>query len=489
MANGAATGWKRLSRSRGRTQRSYFVGFFFQAEDGIRDADVTGVQTCALPILPDNQGVIFSNGYYLQNGTHKVFDIDLENVTFLRKIASPNGEDFLYIFNHPETNTFILMSYNIIQQTVETPIVCNGFTIFKDGSLIYFRTEPEATRHHQVQIWETPYMAVLKENADRKDDPLYKVGNKQIVQAMAEAQEVVSLINKEDSYEGLYEDILKKSTSLVDSYFWINDDSLQNLGQPLQQIQDVANTAIDEFVKVQAQRKHAIELLNISEKKLEVLTFKINSTIVETLDQLVTQLADARRLQGELIDLKNVRYIDIEKVDELLENLSEITTDLSDKTIEFLLRDEALIPYEEKVLEQKRKVEEITKVFDARAIEEANSNISSELELLIDILNSLKIEDATQTTKIIGKISLIFASLNEVRAQLTRKLNSLRSSEAIAEFSAQLTLLEQSVTNYLELSTSAEKVDEYYTKILVQLEELESKFSEFDDFALKIADK
>ena len=26
--------------------------FFFQAEDGIRDYDVTGVQTCALPILP-----------------------------------------------------------------------------------------------------------------------------------------------------------------------------------------------------------------------------------------------------------------------------------------------------------------------------------------------------------------------------------------------------------------------------------------------------
>src|SRR5215813_2779382 len=27
--------------------------FFFQAEGGIRDADVTGVQTCALPIWPD----------------------------------------------------------------------------------------------------------------------------------------------------------------------------------------------------------------------------------------------------------------------------------------------------------------------------------------------------------------------------------------------------------------------------------------------------
>ena len=28
----------------------FFVGFFFQAEDGIRDVAVTGVQTCALPI-------------------------------------------------------------------------------------------------------------------------------------------------------------------------------------------------------------------------------------------------------------------------------------------------------------------------------------------------------------------------------------------------------------------------------------------------------
>src|SRR3989442_13345892 len=31
----------------------FVVFFFFQAEDGIRDADVTGVQTCALPIYVD----------------------------------------------------------------------------------------------------------------------------------------------------------------------------------------------------------------------------------------------------------------------------------------------------------------------------------------------------------------------------------------------------------------------------------------------------
>src|SRR5690349_22134187 len=31
-----------------------FVFFFFQAEDGIRDLYVTGVQTCALPIYADD---------------------------------------------------------------------------------------------------------------------------------------------------------------------------------------------------------------------------------------------------------------------------------------------------------------------------------------------------------------------------------------------------------------------------------------------------
>src|SRR2546430_6716868 len=32
-------------------RRSWYVFFFFQAEDGIRYLTVTGVQTCALPIL------------------------------------------------------------------------------------------------------------------------------------------------------------------------------------------------------------------------------------------------------------------------------------------------------------------------------------------------------------------------------------------------------------------------------------------------------
>src|SRR5690554_7739761 len=43
-----------------------FFFFFFQAEDGIRDADVTGVQTCALPIsilMDDGMVVVYNKGF------------------------------------------------------------------------------------------------------------------------------------------------------------------------------------------------------------------------------------------------------------------------------------------------------------------------------------------------------------------------------------------------------------------------------------------
>src|SRR5271169_6394639 len=46
--------------------RALVFFFFFQAEDGIRDATVTGVQTCALPICPSHvMPVVCTTGYLL----------------------------------------------------------------------------------------------------------------------------------------------------------------------------------------------------------------------------------------------------------------------------------------------------------------------------------------------------------------------------------------------------------------------------------------
>src|SRR5437867_5455017 len=53
-ANGGCAWWRASSTGGGRPlswrSSDWFLYFFFQAEDGIRDRTVTGVQTCALPI-------------------------------------------------------------------------------------------------------------------------------------------------------------------------------------------------------------------------------------------------------------------------------------------------------------------------------------------------------------------------------------------------------------------------------------------------------
>src|SRR5689334_23917247 len=46
----------------------FFFFFFFQAEDGIRDGTVTGVQTCALPIS-DHQPAYTARGRHLDRDT------------------------------------------------------------------------------------------------------------------------------------------------------------------------------------------------------------------------------------------------------------------------------------------------------------------------------------------------------------------------------------------------------------------------------------
>src|SRR5256886_14045494 len=50
------------------------VFFFFQAEDGIRDLTVTGVQTCALPIYGGEFGV-FVGGRWTATQSAELFDV------------------------------------------------------------------------------------------------------------------------------------------------------------------------------------------------------------------------------------------------------------------------------------------------------------------------------------------------------------------------------------------------------------------------------
>ena len=124
-------------------------------------------------LLPDQHGLIFSNGYYLQTGEFKIFNPEWSGMRFIKRIVSPNGEDFLYVFYHRSQGLYVLMHYNLIEQTVHTPIACNGYTLFPGGELCYFRTEEEATKHHLLQIWQTPFLKGDLIPSEHTDSYLY----------------------------------------------------------------------------------------------------------------------------------------------------------------------------------------------------------------------------------------------------------------------------------------------------------------------------
>ena len=73
-----------------------------------------------------------------------------------------------------------IADYNMIEQEIKTPIVCGGFTILPNGELCYFKADDEQTKHHMIQIWQTPYLEGDIMPSEHQDSMLYKIGNKDI---------------------------------------------------------------------------------------------------------------------------------------------------------------------------------------------------------------------------------------------------------------------------------------------------------------------
>lgn len=444
----------------------------------------------ACVLLPDDHGIIFPKGYYLQTGESKVFEYDMANMHFERKVISPNGEDYLYSFYNKPNGLYVLLSYNLIDQVVETPILCNGFAIFENGEMLYFKGDNEQKKHHLVQIWQTPYYHPDYETpSENTDTAIYKIGNKDVVRGMAECHEILTLLNKEDSYNDLYVDLVKKTTEIIDSYYWLKEADTFNLFEPLESIRGTATSALDEFEKVKRIRSNTEEQVAHVEGQLNQIKSDVLKSKSDTVDHYVHFLAEYRKLRGEIISLKELRYVDVEKVEGFEEFVQKRAEELSEACVGFLLKDDALKPYEQKVQETEAAIGNIAKVVEANELEENIDAFSRELEMLIEIVGNLKIEDATQTTRIIDNISKIYSDFNRIKTLLKRKRKDLLSVEGKAEFHAQINLLEQGLINYLDIAKTPERCEEYLTKMMVQVEELESRFSEFSEFVSVLTEK
>ncbi|WP_114783491.1 DNA repair ATPase [Botryobacter ruber] len=444
-------------------------------------------QSCVL--LPDNQGIIYPYGYYLQTGEYKEFDNNLTDMLFEKRIVSPNGEDFLYVFYNREHGTYLLLSYNLINLKIETPIICHGYAVFENGELSYFRADEEPQRHHAIQIWQTPYIGPNFSIPVTHDSYLYKIGNKDIVRAMAECTELLTLLQKGDTYANLYLDLIKLTTDILDSYHWLTREETYNLAEPLGAIRQTATAAVDEYEKVVSIRKSTQAQLDKVLGHADELISKLKLQKAGHINDYVKHLAELRTVRGEVVSLRDLRYADLMKIEAYEAQLLDFAQNTANATVTFLLKPDALQPYEQRVLEINTAIEGVAKVVEADAVDKEIAGIAAELEMLIDIVSNLKIEDATQTTSIIDTISGIYSTFNQAKATLKRRRRELLSREGKAEFNSQVKLIGQSVISYLDVCDTPQKCEEYLAKLMVQLEELEGKFADFDEYVEQLTVK
>ncbi|MCK8058955.1 MULTISPECIES: DNA repair ATPase [unclassified Fusibacter] len=443
--------------------------------------------TCKL--LPGGHGLIFPQGYYLRSGEYKLFDVPLENAVFDQIISSTNGEDYQYIFYNMDSGTYLMYSYNMIEQTIEMPIVCSGYSHFNSGEMIVFRHENEPRKNHSLQVWQTPYVGKNHVAQGNRDSVLYKIGNKDVVDCIAACRGVGKLVQKGDSYQSVYLDIVKETQNILDSYFWVDKDEAFNLAQVLKEIKETSTFAIGEFEKVIRMKEVAKKQIELVGKTTEELLKKIEYGTFENINEYVDVLGEIRNIRGEIVSLRDLMYTDLDVVQKLEDRVKEKNDAFSEKCVAFIVSPDGLKPYEMVVDELHSSIESVEKSLEGNELAVKMDKTSTDLELLMEIVSNFKIEDPTVTTELIEKISALFSLMNNAKAKLKVRIETFTKTEMTIQFNAQMKLLGQAVLNYLEIADTEDKCDNYLNKVMVQLQELEGKFSEFEEYLIKLDEK
>jgi len=443
--------------------------------------------TCKL--LPGGHGLIFPKGYYLQNGEYKLFDVPGDQAVFDELNSSSNGEDYQYIFYNLDTGIYLIYSYNVIEQSIEMPIVCSGYSHFDNGEMIVFRHENEPRKNHALQIWQTPYVGKNFTVENTSDSALFKIGNKDVVDCIALCRGVNKMIQKGDSYQSVYMDIVKETEHILDAYFWLDKPEAFGLAEILKEIKETATFAIGEFEKVSRIKKATNSQIASVSEETENLLKKLEYGTFDTVNEYVDVLGEIRNLRGKIVSLGDLLYTDPDKVEALDASVREKNEVFSEKCVAFIISPDGLKPYEDMVEGLQKDIETVEKSSQGHELSERMDKTSVDLELLMDIVSNFKIDDPTITTEIIEKISALFSLLNNAKAKLKTKVEAFTKSEMSIQFNAQMKLLSQAVVNYLEISDDEEKCDSYLNKVMIQLQELEGKFSEFDEYLVKLDEK
>lgn len=471
-----------------REERQRYLIYNTRSEQVLR-VDALG-QACVE--LPENHGIVFPGGYYLQSGEYRLFEGNASELVYERSIPSPNGEDVLYVFHRPAEGAYELLPYNLVKKEITTPIRCSGYSLFDDGTMLVFRASPseEPTRVHPVQIWKSPFVtAEFAASAPTDGSYLAKVGNADLVAAISEVLSLCRLAAHEQPTRRTFEDIVQSVTRLSGTHYWLNHTEAEGLGEWLKTVRDTTELVVSEFEKALLIERRARESLAQTEGEQRELLNRIRASELRQADAFLSALMEMRRHRGKLVGLKELRAVDVSRVNELEAELVGRFDEVSRTCVEFFLGDDAFAPLLGRINGLVAKLETLQKTVELTPLLQELTSIQEGLTLLTETVSGLKIDDPTQRTRILDGASAAFSQQNRVRALFDSKQRNLAAAEGRAEFSVQFKLLSQSVTASLALATTPEACDKQLSQLMLAFEELEGRFGMLEEFSLELTAK
>ncbi|GFJ91480.1 DNA repair ATPase [Phytohabitans rumicis] len=441
--------------------------------------------------LPEDHGIIFPGGYYLATGVTKTFDTDVASLEFDRVIRSTNGEDVLYVFHARADGRSLLLPYNVIRKEVANPIPCHGYSLFDDGTLVVFRaTSEEPTRVHPMQVWQTPYVSDTYAAAQPVGTgPLERVGNADLVRGISDCLSVGRMVNEMSPSTGVFEGLIAACARIFDHYHWLGEAELGDLRSPLAEVRATAEQVLDEFEKVQALTGQAAAALEEAAARIQSLVRRARGETPQSTDAWVRQIAELHAAQGHLVTLRELRYVDTARIDELSGVLDTELALAAQRAVGFLQREDAFTGYHAEIERLVADAETITTVAAAEPLGQRLAEQAEGMQVITEVVGTLDIADATVRTGILERIGEVLGGVNRARATLDGRRRELLATEGRAEFAAEFALLGQAITGALAVADTPEKCDEQLGRLLLQLENLESRFGEFDDFLADLGAK
>jgi MoxR-like ATPase len=444
--------------------------------------------------LPEDHGLIFPGGYYLQSGEFKAFDLPpalTQAMRFKRMGRSPNGEDVLYIFYQPEGGQYALFSYNLIEKNLSAPILCQGYARFEDGRFLVFQADkPEPTRHHPMQLWQTPFAS--EEHLTRAAAARGfwgRIGNPELVRGIAELAGIARAVREQTPTLAAYEEIIRQCARALDAFFWLEEPEAGGLIDDLKAIREAAQNTLDEFEKVESIRREARRAANEAESRQKETISAIAGTLWQKPEDFVRALEMLREERGRLQLLLEMRYAESERILALDSVLAEETTRIGEKALGFLAQENAFDAPRQDLARAAGELDRAATSEDIARTLAGLEATASGFDLLSGQIGNLPGGDAVTRTAILDAVSGVYAEINRLRAMARKRRRALSGAEATAEFGAQFRLFGQSLENAIELSDTPEKCDEALTRLLAQLEELEGRFAEQENFLADIAAK